>query len=101
MVRSQRKRPRRVAVTREHFCWLLGLLMSKERRHIDWYEFARTIGISNRSIRHYVAEGRIGRKAIANKLMMCFRERGIMIHLEDFYQDEPEPSLKPLQTLPQ
>lgn len=92
-----------MAVTKEHFCWLLGLLTAKERRHIQWHEFARVVGISNRSIRHYVADGRIGRKAIANKLVMRFRERGIMIHLEDFYQNdpEPEPIQASVQTSPQ
>lgn len=92
------RKPRRIAVTKEHFFWLLGLLIAKKRRRVDWKEFGRMIGVTSHSVAHYVSRGRIGGPIMANRLMRL-REHGIMIHLEDFYlPDEPPSSPESLQT---
>lgn len=67
--------------------WLLGMLMSKYRRHITLTDLAAMLGIRPRTMRH-VAEGKLplGTPTL-NRIIAFMRAEGFAIHPSDFLED--------------
>lgn len=79
----------RVVCRAHHIHWIRGLLIARERRDIGWGEFQIMMGCSERYLRYLKSGLRVGSRETVRRLIEMTRERGIIIHLSDFYDDDP------------
>lgn len=79
---------KRVVCRAHHIHWIRGLLIAKERRDITWREFHEIFGFSERYAKYLRHGQRFGGRETVRKLIQGARERGIIIHLSDFYDDD-------------
>lgn len=72
-----------------HLHWIRGLLIAHERRDITWKEFREMAGISDRYAKYLRAGHRVGGRETVRRLIQMAREHGVIIHVSDFYDDDP------------
>ena len=78
---------RKIDLTGSNLHWLRGQFIIHERRDIQWVELAQMLGISKRYMKYLVAGKRHCSVKMAQRIVNLCRERGIMVHLSDFYAD--------------
>lgn len=88
---SKKIRPnvRQVRCRAHHLHWVRGLLIAKLRRDIKWIEMAKIIGCTPRWIDYIIHQGKMGGRTFVTKLIRMAREHDVIIHLSDFYDDDP------------
>lgn len=73
----------------EHLHWVRGQLMAKLRRDITWTEFGRMMDIKPRIMEYLKHNKRPGGRTIVRKLIEGARKYDVILHLSDFYLDDP------------
>lgn len=80
---------RRVVCRAHHFHWVRGLLIVQLRRDIPIKEFGGMLGYKKRYTTYLSTGGQVGGRGAVRRLINLAREHGIVIHLSDFYDDDP------------
>lgn len=80
---------KRVVCRAHHIHWIRGLLIAKERRDIDWKRFRQIFDFSERYVTYLKQGHRVGGRETVRKLIQVCREHGVIIHVSDFYDDDP------------
>lgn len=96
---DSRKPIRRVHVHAHHVHWVRGLLIARLRRDIKWKEFYALTNTDERYMQYIKIGTQVGGRQVASRLINSAREHGVVIHLSDFFDDDPNPVL-PRMTRP-
>lgn len=92
-MRQDYLKTRTISCRGEHLHWVRGLLIAHLRRDVKWNEMARILGVDNSRLGHIKAGLCRGGRGFTNRLIKAMREQGVMIHLSDFYDDDPIPAV--------